>query len=237
MGRFINFPVDVQIGWPNNQLAVSFGPWEIIVFPPSAEHEASLHLDLIGAKLSDVGAMTVLNQFLSIGAWLDDTYAVLRSGWSGNPVPSRPIRRTSNWPSSILDVWPNAWSPIADKSARRALAIYREAVNMQYFHSQPYAALGFYKILESAYPDGLRRAKKLEEQIDMLIVNGEIEPYRLQTINMEQTKSPEKIASFLYRMGRQAVAHANKNPTIDPDDIGQQRQMSVAASILRTVAR
>jgi hypothetical protein len=235
--RFLNVPVEVQIQWPRKEAVVTFGACEIIVFPPSPDHDASLHIDLTHTHLSDVEAGSVLSQFLSIAAWVDDTFAVLLPGWSGNPDPCRPTRQTRSWPSSILDNWCNSWHPIADERSCRALAIYREAMNMQHFHSLPYAVLGFYKILESAYPDGPERGKKLEQQVADLLAHDGLKIYQLREIDCDLNKSPEQIANFLYRAGRQAVAHANKDPTINPDDIGQQRQMSVAASILHAAAR
>src|SRR5208283_2266148 len=123
--NFINVPVDAQIEWPREEAEITFGRWEIISFPPSRDHEASLHLDLTRARLSDAEAISVFNQLLSIASWLDNTFAVLLPGWSGNPVPCRPPRQTRRWPSGILDTWCNSWQPLNDEKARRALAIYR----------------------------------------------------------------------------------------------------------------
>jgi hypothetical protein len=235
---FLNLPVDVGIGWPRKEAIVTFGATKIFVFPPSQHHDASLHIDLAYARLTDVAARSLLNQFLSIAAWLDDTFAILLDGGSGNPVPCRPERQTISWPCSILDTWCNAWSPIKDENARRALAIYREAINMQHFHSLPYAVLGFYKILESAYPtDGRARGRKLEQHVADLLAGNMINKHELQEIGFDLNSPPGQIASFLYSEGRQAVAHANKVPTINPDDAGQQRRMSVAASILQAASR
>ena len=72
------------------------GAWEIIAFPPSQDHDTSLHIDLTRTRLSIVEAGSVLNQLLSIAAWLDDNFAVLLPGWEGNPVPCRPPRRLTH---------------------------------------------------------------------------------------------------------------------------------------------
>jgi hypothetical protein len=85
--RFLNVPVDVQIQWPRKQATIAFGAWEIIAFPPSEDHDPSLHIELTRMRLSTVEAGSVLNQLLSVAAWLDDTSAVLLHGWAGNPVP------------------------------------------------------------------------------------------------------------------------------------------------------
>jgi hypothetical protein len=235
--RFLNVPVDVQIEWPRAQATIAFGAWEIIAFPPSQDHDASLHIDLTRTRLSIIEAGSVLNQFLSIAAWLDDNSAVSLPGWEGNPVPCRPPRQTRGWPSSIVDTWCNNWQPVKDEKARRALAIYHEAVNMQHFHSQPYAVLGFYKIFESAFPNGITRGEKFEQEVADLLNRNRINICELRAIGFEGNVTPKDLATFLQKEGRQAVAHANKAPMINPDDTGQQRQMSVAASILRAAAR
>jgi hypothetical protein len=235
--NFINAPVDAQIEWPRKEAVITFGRWELISFPPSRDHDASLHLDLLRAGLSDVEAISVFNQLLSIASWLDDTFAVLLPGDSGSPVPCRPRRQTRRWPSSILDSWCNSWQPLKDEGALRALAIYREAVNMDDFHSVPYAVLGFYKILESAYPQGSERARNLEKEVAQLFAKKNIDERQLREIGFTPKDSPEQIAKFLKEAGRDAVAHANKEPVVNPDDARQQRRMSVAASILGEVAR
>ena len=231
--RFMNAPVDTQIEWPRKEAVITFGRWELISFPPSRDHDASLHLDLVRARLSDVEAISVFNQLLSIASWLDDTFAVLLPGWSGNPVPCRPPRQTLRSPSSILDSWCNSWQPLKDEKARHALAIYREAVNMDSFHSAPYAVLGFYKIFESACRGGSERAKHLKMEVAQIFAEKKIDERQLREIGFTPKDSPKQIAKFLKEAGRDAVAHANKEPVVNPDDARQQRRMSVAASILR----
>lgn len=235
--RFINVPVETKIEWPRKEAVITFGQWEIISFPPSQDHDASLHLDLIRAGMSDLEAISVFNQLLSIASWLDDTFAVLLPGWSGNPVPGRTPRQTRRWPSSILDSWCNSWQPLKDERARRALAIYREAVNMETFHSAPYAVLGFYKILESAYGEGKERTWRLEKEVAQLLSKRDVSERQLREIGFTLEDSPRQIAEFLKKAGRDAVAHANKDPVVNPDDARHQHRMSVAASILRAAAR
>ena len=106
---------------------------------------------------------------------------------------------------------------------------------MKHFQSQPYAVLGFYNIIETTF-DGKKRKEFLERAIYEIISNGNTEVELLHAIGFPEP-SPERIAEFLYRDGRQAVAHAQKDPRIDPDDIRHVREMSVAALFLRQIAR
>ncbi len=108
---------------------------------------------------------------------------------------------------------------------------------MRHFHSLPYAVLGFYKIFESAYPNGVKRGKKLEQEISQQLTGNKINMFELREIGFDRNSSPKDIATILYKSGRQAIAHANMKPTINPDNADEQRQMSVAASILQAAAR
>jgi hypothetical protein len=108
---------------------------------------------------------------------------------------------------------------------------------MRHFHALPYAVLGFYKILESAHPNGVKRGEKLEQEIAEQLTACQINLIELREIGFDRNSSPKDIATFLYKSGRQAIAHANMKPTINPDNVGEQRQMSVAASILQAAAR
>jgi hypothetical protein len=232
---FLNHGVDGSIEWPRTNTTFMFGDYEIIAFPPSRENDASLHIDLYAHKLSPIEGMSVFSQILSIATWLDDAHAVLLDGWAGNPVPTRPGRHSTSFPSSILDVWCNSWEPVQNVNARGALAIYREAVNMLHFNSLPYAVLGFYKITETTF-DGKRRQAFLEREISAILSEEKMEVDALRAIGFSEPL-PEGVADFLYRDGRQAVAHAEKDPRIDPDDIAHVRNMSVAALFLRKIAR
>ena len=76
-----------------------------------------------------------------------------------------------------------------------------------------------------------------QQEVADLLNRNRINMHELREIGFDRNTPPEQLASFLQKEGRHAVAHANKDPTINPDDTGQQRQMSVAASILRAAAR
>jgi hypothetical protein len=123
---FSNVPVDVQIEWARAQATIAFGEWEIIAFPPSQDHDPSLHIELTRTRLSAVEGGSVLNELLSVAAWLDDNFAVLLPGWTGNPVPCRPRRRTTGWPRSIVDTW---WQCL--RETRRANASRRAFISVQ----------------------------------------------------------------------------------------------------------
>lgn len=105
---------------------------------------------------------------------------------------------------------------------------------MEHFHSLPYAVLGYYKIFEFVHDKQHIRSRltdALAEHLSTQMLEN------LRHIGFDREPSPENIQVFLSDEGRHAVAHAASDPIINPDDFRDQRAMSVAAQILRAVAR
>lgn len=230
---WLNHGVIGEIGWPRVETSFRFGEYEIVAKPPTADHEASLHIDLGRYGIDGAKAMSVLSQVLSLATWVDDAYSVLLPGWSGNPVPVPVPRHSKSWPSSILNTWPNARAPLTGPDARHAVAIYREAFNVECHWSIPYAALGYFKLLEIRY-QGHSREQWLETTITSLQRSRD---EVVQALERGVGTASTVIARFLLDEGRHAVAHANRNPTIDPDDTSQVRRLSLALPLFRTLAR
>ncbi len=69
-----------------------------------------------------------------------------------------------------------------------------------------------------------------------MISENQIEDHQLREIECSNGESA-KLAEFLHKEGRNAVAHASLLPAINPDEIRDVRRMSVAAQILRPLAR
>ena len=234
--NFCNHGVMTEIGWPRKETSFEFGSHEIVVFPPAKDFDASLHIDCARSGIDSIKGMSILSQVLSIGAWLDDTFAVLNPGFAGSVKPARPRRVSNTLPSSIVDHWCNSWHPIKDAEVRRALALYREAMNMYNFHSVPYSVLGLYKILETTF-DGGQRKQFIETELTASISRGDIEDHLLREIGFANPTGAEQLTEFLRTECRHAVAHAGKDRDIDPDDMTHVRRMSVAAQLLRPLAR
>ena len=233
MPSWLNHGVVGAIEWPRVEVSFKFGEYEILAKPPTKDQEASLHMELIRNKIDYLTGMSVLSRVLSLATWVDDAYSILLDGWSGNPVPVAVPRTSNSFPSSILDAWTNARQPLVDLDARRAIAIYREATVAEQYHSIPHAALGYFKILEIRY-QGKPREQWLETEIVRLRQSGSDDVNEVARI---AGGTPKQIAKFLYDQGRNAVAHTNLVPTIDPDDIAQVRHLSTVLPLLHTIAR
>lgn len=81
--RFLNMAADNHVTWPHEPTLVRFDGHHFVLMPRSKDHVQSLHMDLIGNRLGDSGATTVMRRFLSLMAWCDDNFATLILGGPG----------------------------------------------------------------------------------------------------------------------------------------------------------
>lgn len=109
---------------------------------------------------------------------------------------------------------------------RRALALYREALNAEHNVLISYAVLNYYKIIELTQRDRsatknwlrdnfshARRFERLKQSLDDFDkLRGTIEPHE-----------------YIYKSCRIAVAHAGKDSKSDPDDASELRRLHAAA--------
>ena len=138
--------------------------------------------------------------------------------------------------TSILVEWPYRRAPLTDADQQLAVALYREAVWQDCNASIPYAALGFFKILEIRQ-GGTGRKDWMNLHLLQGIERREFDDfyvnYFLKTAD-EQNLEP---ATYLYDNCRNAVAHATKATIINPDDAQQVRDLSACTPILRDLTR
>lgn len=230
--RFLNVAADNQVTWPREPTLVRFDGHHFVLMPRTKDKIQSIHMDLVGNRLDNTGATTVMRRFLSLMAWCDDSFATIGFGWSGNPVPvpvAKPELAFHTTPHYIFD----RRMP-ARPEARRALALYREALNAEHSNLISYAVLNYYKIIELTqhhraatknwfrdnfgYARGIEHLKRSLDTFDKL--RGTIEPHE-----------------YIHTSCRVAVAHAGKDSESDPDDATELLRLHAVADIMRVLAR
>lgn len=230
--RFMNIAADNHVTWPREPTLIKFEGHHFVLMPRTAKHVQSVHVDLVGNRLNDKDATTVIRRFLSLMAWCDNSFAMLGAGWSGNPVPV-PVAKPELGFRTTSDYIFNRKSP-STPDARRALALYREALNAEHSGLISYAVLNYYKIIELtqrhrgatknwfrnnfAYVRGLEHLKRSLDEFDKL--RGTTEPHE-----------------YIYNSCRVAVAHAGKDSESDPDDASELLRLHTAADIMQVLAR
>ncbi|MDX0110449.1 hypothetical protein GOC33_32095 [Sinorhizobium meliloti] len=91
--HFLNLRVDAQVAWPKEPTRITFGGYNLVLFPKTKDHSHSVSIDLTHERISAEAARTLINRMLSVMSWCDDQPSSLHEGWSGNPVPVPVSRR------------------------------------------------------------------------------------------------------------------------------------------------
>lgn len=235
MARWLNNGVTGSISWPRKQAEVEFGPYILISMPAADKTQASLHIDLEQYGIDGAKGMSIMNQLLSFATWIEDAPSDLLPGWDGNPIPVSVPRYSQRSPHGWVDFWHFKRQPLQNPTHRKALGIYREARNLQDLISQPYAVLGYYKILEIKFPRGEERRRWIEARLEQMLEGDELPD--LQRLVPEAGNTAKAIAAFMYTEGRNAVAHMKFENSIDPDDVNQLHRLSLALPVFRKMAR
>jgi len=230
--RFLNMAADNHVTWPPEPMLVKFDGHQFVLMPRTKDKIQSVHVDLVGNRLDANGATTVIRRFLSLMAWCDDGFATLGFGWSGNPVPVPVAKPELAFRTTSRFIFDRKMPQTSQ--ARRALALYREALNAKHSQLISYAVLNYYKIIELArhhrgptkkwfrdnfaYARGFDHLKGSLHDFDKL--RGTIEPHE-----------------YIYKSCRLAVAHAGKDSESDPDDASELLRLHTAANIMQVLAR
>lgn len=230
--RFLNMAADNHVTWPHEPTLVRFDGHHFVLMPRSKDHVQSLHMDLIGNRLGDSGATTVMRRFLSLMAWCDDNFATLSFGWSGNPVPvpvAKPELGFRTTPHYIFDR-----KLPSTPEARRALALYREALNAEHSQLISYAVLNYYKIIELTRRHRGATKKWFRDNFSYVRSLDYLKQSLDEFDKLRGTTEPHE---YIYKSCRLAVAHAGKDSESDPDDASELLRLHTAADIMQVLAR
>jgi hypothetical protein len=211
---------------------VKFDGYHFVLMPRTKENVQSVHMDLTGNRLDDSSATTVIRRFLSVMAWCDDNFASLGFGWSGNPVPvavAKPELAFRTTPHYIFDR-----KMPSTPEARRALALYREALNAEHNALISYAVLNYYKIIELTQRD--RNATKKWFR-DNFAHARRFEYLKSSLDDFDKLRGRNEPHDYIHTSCRIAVAHAGKHSKSDPDDASELRRLHAAADIMQVLAR
>ncbi len=228
MGGWLQIGVRGGAIWPTNEVEVQFGGHTLLLKPATNDTEQSVHLNLVDITHED--GLTLINRFLSVLSWCDDQGLENLFGWSGNPCPVAVPRQPRMTGSSVAFPFGRVLDTSDD--AQLALAIYREARSI---NSVPYAFLGYFKILNIFWVDRWRnRTNELVDGIrTTLPLIGD-----QRALNRISQLSPihQDVPTYLYESGRCAVAHANTNSLVDPDNINDVHRLSADMPIIKAIA-
>lgn len=227
--RFLNLGVDTTVTWPKEPTRVEFGGHHFVLYPKTKENSHSISIDLHHERITAEDARTLLNRFLSLLAWCDDRHAILREGWSGNPVPVPVLRREMAF--STMPTWMFYRSLPEGEKLLNCLSYYREALNAAEAEIVSQAVLSFFKVFEMGRD--ARRAKKWIKRV-FTDACTDVHEHALEQFHWDRKEI--EIEDYCYNC-RVAAAHASKAYQSDADISSETHRLSVAADIIKALAR
>ena len=119
---------------------------------------------------------------------------------------------------------------IEQEHVRKALAFWREGRRLDEVHDS-YAFLSFYKVIESQFQDGKKKADWISANIERLTDRAAKRVAELRGAGID-------VSRHLFESGRCAVAHASlQGEIVDPDIPTDRRRLSADLVIMEDLAR
>jgi len=225
MGRWAVVGVQSLVPWPKADTELSFRGSTLILRPETPDWAASVAFEHPGSMRTE-DAFKLIRNFLSSVSW-------------ANHAPIREVGALSGSGPFLVGKGPRTGTVVTDRfrqdyipeppdeRSRLALALYREALSLE---SIPYKYLTFFKIINVLYPTGAQQRAWLTAHLPLVRNSKALERIRELTL---QVTDP---AAYMYESGRCAIAHAYNQPLIDPDDMEDNRRLSMDLPVLEELA-
>lgn len=225
-GQWIVATVDPRMSWPTKRQVVEYEGKEFVLFPQSADPDQTaavgLKADCYG--LDAAAARREIMRFCSALSWAD-TSGISIIAWGSGDLP-RPIgvRRGR----VVTDFFDTANLPLCKtKEERAALALYREGMSID---NPFYSFLSLYKAISALLPVGKQRAAWI---LDAL---GRLDDRRAKKRRDELVSQGTDLGAYLWDECRNAIAHAEREPFVNPDEVDDHFRLSSDIPLLRNLA-
>lgn len=211
-GRWVVGVIQTRVYWPHKRQLMNFKEKQFLLLP----HEINAHFntptlpaialnaDLFG--LNDAEARKEILEFASAVSWKEGQKIEVVQ-WAGGNLP-RSMGIVQN--GSQSEYLSDEFLPVTgDESAMTALAFYREGISLD---NPFYAFLSFYKAFSIAISNPSERKGWLTKN------KSKLDNIRSRERLTELENQKSDVGIYLYDQGRNAVAHADREPFVNPDN-------------------
>jgi hypothetical protein len=199
--------IDNRVAWPTTPQQFEFEGHAIWVIPATTDHYPGLAINR-PSDLPEDECWAMLHRALSMLAWQQNAGVVVlyRSGGS-IPQMMRMNEKPVAFVRASFDLT-ELPQPTTGR-AKLALALMREARSLNH---PAFAFLSFYKVIETAIPNGKERANWIDANIENLGARGK------EAVEELKPTVSGNLGAHLRESGRHAIAHARLHSVINPDD-------------------
>ena len=226
-GEWVVGVIETRVFWPRKKQSIHFDG-KYIVLMPFEQHEGapapSLPAIAIRADayhLSKEQARLEILRFASALSWREGQKIEVIM-WTGGNIPrSMGIMRNSG----ITDHFDAEHLPTTtNESAKTALAFYREGVSLD---NPFYSFLSFYKAFSIAIQNTRDR------DAWMMAKRGLLDHEKARERLAEIEGSGAQVGIYLYEQCRHAVAHADREPFVNPDNMDDHFRLTKNIPLMR----
>jgi hypothetical protein len=220
--------IETQVSWPKERQVVSYENKNFVLLP-LGESLPPLHTRQLPAialradtySLSHMQARREIMRFATALSWREK-HKIEIVTWTGGNIP-RSIGIIRN--NSVTDYMSSEFLPtLTDERSATALAFYREGVSLD---NTFYAFLSFYKAFSIAVPVARTRGQWLKNKM------GNIDdPNAKKRIEELESKGFD-VSEYQYEQGRNAIAHADRKPFVNPDSTDDHFRLSLDLCLMR----
>ncbi len=225
-GYWVVATVDPRMSWPKHQQIVNFEGKDFVLLPQStdADQTAAVALRSDRYELSVEEARREIMRFCSALSWSEGSGLSVLAWSGGNLLRPMGVRR-GRIVTNFLDTehLPNAQT----KEERAAIALYREGVSLD---NPFYAFLSFYKAISVLLPKGKARGVWITDAL------GRLDDHRAKERCYEIRNNDDDVGLYLFQECRNAIAHAEQQPFINPDEVDDHFRLTQDIPLLRNLA-
>ncbi|AUF96329.1 hypothetical protein CXQ80_11065 [Pseudomonas sp. 02C 26] len=227
-GQWVVGGLETQVFWPNRPQLVRFQNLDFLLQPAVVDDQhrslpaIAIRANGYGLTVNE-GRAAVMRLATAI-AWREGKKVDIVM-WSGGSHPHRVGRMLNNAFTEYFS-GENLHVPQSGE-ARKALAYYREGLSL----GNPfYSFLGFYKAFARSLPNGRERGPWIEQALPRMTDRDAI------SRREELQAQGDNISEYLATQGRHAIAHAEREDIVDPDDPDDHQRIHLDKPLMRHLA-
>jgi len=223
-GRWVVATVHSRISWPTKKQIVDYDGAEFVLLPQSDSESAAVAIRADAYGLDATEARKRVMEFCSALAW-SERQGIEVIAWTGGNLP-RPIHMGHG--RSIVDFLEAEHLPYpTSDDGRAALALYREGISLD---NPFYSFLSLYKAISVVIPNGKQRGSWIDATL------ADLDDHRATKRRDELLDSRVDVGQYIRDEGRHAIAHAGKQPFVNPDEVEDHYRLQQDVPLLKNLA-
>jgi hypothetical protein len=225
-GNWVCLGISPRTAWPVRPQSAMFAGQRIWIVPTTLEAHAGVAMN-VPQGLERDEAEAILYRFLSVISWREEIALTVADRSGGNLPRMMGLNNDKPSPPRVAFDFIDLICP-AEENTRLALAFMREGRGINHFG---YAFLSFWRVLEVAFPNTQARVDWMAETLPNLTGAGVAEALA----NLAD-QGVVDVGWHLFASGRCAIAHANGQPIINPDDPRDARRLMNELPLVKELA-